>query len=238
MTKFDESYFRSGNYTDFKVGKTSKYFWARRFYAALVLRYRSGGRLLEIGPGMGHLLARLQDHFEAYGADISEFAIEQAGRVATRADLRVLPAERLGEFGPEYFDVIVGLHVIEHLPDPAKAIATLYEIMRPGGLLVMTTPNLTSPMRKLKGDQWHGFRDPTHISMKEPAAWQAMVRAAGFTIRRSFGDGFWDTPYVKYVPAVLQTAFFGAPAVIQTLAARPLLPVVMSENLIIIAEKK
>jgi 2-polyprenyl-3-methyl-5-hydroxy-6-metoxy-1,4-benzoquinol methylase len=234
---FDESYFSSGNYAELKTGRTSMYFWARRFYANLVLRYRRGGRLLEIGSGLGHLLARLQDHFDAYGTDISEFGIEQAAKVATKANLRVLPAERLGEFDREFFDVIVGLHVVEHLQDPLTALHTCYSILRPGGMLLIATPNLKAPLKRLKGQEWHGYKDPTHISLKEPDEWKRLLRAAGFEVKHAFGDGLWNVPYVKYVPAPLQLAFFGWPAAIQTLLARPLIPVGLSESLIVIAEK-
>lgn len=234
---FDETYFSSGNYAELKTGKTSMYFWARRFYANLVLHYRRGGRLLEIGSGLGHLLARLQDHFEAYGTDISEFGIQQAGKVATKADLRVLPAERLGEFGPDFFDVIVGLHVVEHLQDPLAALRTCHTILRPGGMLLLATPNLSAPLKRFKGQEWHGYKDPTHISLKKPDEWQRLLKEAGFTVKRAFGDGLWNVPYVKYVPASLQLAFFGWPAAIQTLLGRPLIPVRLSESLIVIAEK-
>ncbi len=234
---FDEAYFRSNNYTGLNVGKTGKYFWSRRFYANLVLRYRRQGRLLEIGSGLGHLLARLQNNFEAYGTDISEYGIAQAGRVATKANLRVLPAERLSEFGPEFFDVIVAIHVVEHLEDPLGALKTCFQIMRPGGLLLVATPNLSAPLKRLKGSAWHGYNDPTHISLKEPGEWRRLLGEAGFKTRRSFGDGLWNVPYVKYVPSAIQLMLLGWPAAIQTLAARPLIPVALSESLILIAEK-
>jgi hypothetical protein len=104
-------------------------------------------------------------------------------------------------------------------------------------MLMIATPNLSAPLKRFKGQDWHGYKDPTHISLKKPQEWRALLAQAGFTVQRSFGDGLWNVPYVKYVPAPLQLAFFGWPAAIQTLAGRPLIPVALSESLIVIAEK-
>jgi hypothetical protein len=64
-----------------------------------------------------------------------------------------------------------------------------------------------------------------------------MLEEAGFRVRRTFGDGMWDVPYIRIVPSILQLPVFGLPAIIQTLTCVPMIPVRYSESLIAIAEK-
>lgn len=235
--RYDESYFRSYNYEGASLGRFSMYWWARRYYATLVKRRRHSGRLLEIGCGLGHLLARLENRFETFGIDISEYAVAQARRVARRSTVEVLPAEGIDRFGPDAFDVIVALHLMEHLHDPALVLRKCAQVSRRGGLLLMTTPNLRAPFIRLKGEEWQGYKDKTHINMKEPHVWRQLLEASGFRVEKVFGDGLWNVPYVTFIPARIQLAFFGLPAAVQTLTGTTFNPARLGENLIILAEK-
>jgi SAM-dependent methyltransferase len=234
---YGEDYFRSGNYGRLNTGWTGRYFWARRFYAALVRRYCPAGRVLEIGCGLGHALARLQDRYEACGIDISPYAIDAAKSIAPRAELKVMPAENIGEFGEDSFNAILAVHVFEHLEDPRAVARSCREVLAPDGVLIMGTPNLEAPLRGRKGRRWHGYKDPTHISLKPPGEWREIIGSTGLRVERSFGDGMWDVPYVPLVPAKLQLAILGLPAVLQTLACVPFIPPRLSESLIIVARK-
>jgi SAM-dependent methyltransferase len=217
-------------------GLLNQYWWARRFYAAVIRRYAAPGRVLEIGCGLGHVLARLEGSFETYGIDVSEFAIEQARHNAATSHLQVAPAEAVGSLdGP--FDSIAAFHVVEHLADPARVLAECSRATRNGGLLIYATPNPKAPFAERKGDRWYGRRDPTHISLKEPEEWLRLTRDAGYRIRRAFGDGLWDVPYIPLVPSIVQLALFGAPMAVQTVTALPFIPVRFGEALIVVAEK-
>ena len=68
---YTEEYFRKWNYSDRGLGRFSMYWFARRYYAALIRRYAppGGGKLLEMGCGLGHLLRLLQDDFDCVGID-------------------------------------------------------------------------------------------------------------------------------------------------------------------------
>ena len=230
----DSGYFAAGKYG----GRFSQYWWARRFYANLVRRYRRSGRLLEIGCDIGHTLARLEPQFETYGIDVSETALEGARQVAPNTQFRHLSAEEIGEFGPGALDVVIALHVLEHVPRPEEVLVRCAEVLSPGGLLLMATPNMASPFVKRKGQKWYGFTDETHISLHQPETWYRMLNEAGFRIVRAFGDGFWDVPYVPLVPAQLQLLFFGLPAIVQTVTVFPFIPVSLGEGLIVVAEKE
>ena len=232
---YDRDYYEGGRYDD--RGRLSQYWWARRFYALMVRRYRDSGRLLEIGCGLGHMLARLEDHFETVGIDVSEYAVASAAKVARKSEFRQLSAEEIGEFGPASFDVIVALHVFEHVERPEEVIAKCAAALRSNGLLLMATPNMASPWVKRKGDKWYGYTDETHISMHRPETWYKMLSDGGFRIVKALGDGFWDVPYVPVIPAKLQLLFFGLPSILQTVTVKPFIPVSLGEGLIVVAEK-
>lgn len=235
---FDEEYFHSRNYEAVTFRRFSQYWWARRYYATLVRRYARSGRVLEIGCGLGHMLARLEDDFETYGTDVSSFAIEQAREVAPRSHLQVLPAEGVDAFEAGFFDAIVGLHVVEHLEDPEAVVRKLARISKAGALLLLATPNLRAPFIKLKGDEWHGYKDPTHINMKQPEEWRALLERSGYKVEKVFSDGLWNVPYIPVIPAKLQLLIFGWPAALQVLLGGTFNPLRLGEDAVIIARKR
>jgi SAM-dependent methyltransferase len=217
-------------------GLLNQYWWARRFYANLIKRYRRSGKLLEIGCGLGHVLMRLEAQFETYGVDVSAYAIEQARTNSPRSTLQVAAAEEVGTL-PGPFDVIAAFHVVEHLQDPLAVLRECARMTASGGLLIIATPNTRAPFAERKGERWYGRGDPTHISLKPPDEWLNLIRQAGYRVRKSFGDGLWDVPYVPLIPAKLQLALFGLPMVVQTMTSVPFIPVRFGEALLVVAER-
>jgi ubiquinone/menaquinone biosynthesis C-methylase UbiE len=235
---FDEAYFSSGTYEKVSFRAGSQYWWSNRFHAILVRRYGPPrGRLLEVGFGLGHLLARLEPPYETYGLDVNPWALEKAVEVAPRARLRQGSAQDLGAFTDGFFHVVVAKHVVEHLEQPQAAIREFARVTAPGGLAIVSTPNLDSPMRRRKGKEWIGYRDRTHISLHTPDEWLEMLKEAGFRARRVFSDGFWDPPYVRGFPVALQKLIFGLPGGLQAIAGVPVLPVRWGESVILILQK-
>jgi SAM-dependent methyltransferase len=127
---------------------------------------------------------------------------------------------------------------VEHLPDPQKAIQEIGRVTEKGGTLILATPNLDSLLKPWKGDKWIGYQDPTHISLKRPAEWISFIKGAGFTIKRTFADGFWDVPYIRYVPRQIQKLFFGSPGGFQAITGWIFLPPRWGESILVIARKE
>jgi 2-polyprenyl-3-methyl-5-hydroxy-6-metoxy-1,4-benzoquinol methylase len=235
---FDEKYFSSHTYANVSFAKYSQYWWSNRFYATLARRYgKKGARLLEVGCGLGHLVGQLEDSFETYGLDVNDWALEKAKDVAPRSDLRVGSAEEL-PYDDGQFGVVIIKHVVEHLPDPEKAIVELGRVLAPGGILILATPNLGSLLKPWKGERWIGYQDPTHISLKEPQEWLTLIQNAGFKFERVFADGFWDVPYIPLVPPMLQKLFFGSLGGFQAITGFVFLPMRWGESIMVIARKQ
>jgi SAM-dependent methyltransferase len=235
---FDKTYFSSGTYEKVSFGPGSQYWWSNRFYARLVRRYGPpSGRLLEVGCGLGHLLANLAPRYETYGIDVNDWALEQAAANAPAARLRLGTAEDLSPFSDGFFQAVVAKHVVEHLPRPEEAAAEFARVLAPGGLAIVSTPNLDSPMRKRKGREWIGYRDRTHVSLRSPSEWISILGEAGLSARRVVSDGFWDPPYVRGIPVRLQKMLFGAPGGAQAILGFPFLPLRWGESIILILRR-
>jgi SAM-dependent methyltransferase len=235
---FDEKYFSTHTYADITFARYSMYWWSNRFNAILARRYgKRGARLLEVGLGMGHLVGQLEDTFDTYGMDLNHWAVKQSKSVVEKTQLQTASAQEL-PYRDESFNVVIIKHIVEHLPDPQKAIEEIGRVTEPGGTLILATPNLDSLLKPWKGDKWIGYQDPTHISLKPPAEWLEFIRKAGFRPQKIFSDGFWDVPYIRYVPRQIQKLFFGSPGGFQAITGWIFLPPRWGESILVIARKE
>ena len=240
LDEYGQRYFERYNYADRPLGRFSMYWFARRYYAALVRRYAppGGGKLLELGCGLGHLLGLLQDDFECVGIDIAAYSIEQLKRNAPRATGIVMSADDLSPFDDGEFSVVVGLHLVEHLPDPAGTIRQVNRILQPGGLFLFATPNPGYGLRRFKDARTDAIgKDPTHINVQPPEQWRAWCEKSGFAILKHLGDGLWDVPYFPVIPKWVQFGLLGTPALVQVLTRTTFTPLAMGVNQVAIARK-
>lgn len=123
----------------------------------------SSPKILDIGCGMGLFLwkASMQD-FDAEGLELSEYASEfvKSNNIKVqRADIDS------ADLKDNYYDAIVMKEVIEHLPDVKKSLKKIYNSLKPGGILFLTTGNYNSPERKLKGANWFYFMPEGHLQV-------------------------------------------------------------------------
>ena len=186
---------------------------------------------------MGHLVGQLSAGFEAYGMDLNHWAVNQSKKFAEAASLQTASAQEL-PYDDGVFNVVIIKHIVEHLPDPAKAIREIGRVTEKDGILILATPNLGSWLKPWKGDKWIGYQDPTHISLKPPQEWLDLIRSADFSPLKVFSDGFWDVPYIRFMPKQLQKLFFGSLGGLQAISGIVFLPMTWGESIVIIARKK
>lgn len=101
-----------------------------------------GERLLDVGCGRGAVAAALSEHFdEVHGVDADEEALDAAAARGVRTQRVDLDADRL-PFPDARFDAVVCLEVIEHVIDPRHLARELARVLRTGGTLYLSTPNI------------------------------------------------------------------------------------------------
>ena len=133
-----------------------RFFYQSRSRAVLeALQAWPGERILEIGCGSGlytRELARAQARVTAtdYAPSPLAQAKRNVGRLAPRVEFRIEDAQRLS-FTDESFDKVLMSEVVEHVPEPGRAIAEAARVLRPGGLLVASTPSRFSPLNLAYG---------------------------------------------------------------------------------------
>ena len=239
---YTDEYFNKWNYADRPLGKFSMYWFARRYYAALVRRYAPAGdntrKLLEMGCGLGDLLGLLQDDFQCIGVDLIPYSIEQTQTNAPKAQAYVGDATDFSAYAPSELSVVVALHLMEHLPDPQATIADIYDRLQPGGLFLFATPHPEYSLRRFKDRETDAIgKDQTHINCHVPAVWRDWCETAGFDVLAQFGDGLWDVPYLPVIPKHLQFALFGFPALVQVMTRTTWIPLALGVNQINIVRK-
>jgi 2-polyprenyl-3-methyl-5-hydroxy-6-metoxy-1,4-benzoquinol methylase len=131
---------------------------------------RQDKRALDVGCAYGYTSRVLADlGYETFGVDISTWGTKQAKNFSGSQFL-VCDAQTSMAFKAGTFDLMTCFDVLEHLPNPEKALVSMFNACK--GTLVCTTPNkkVEKPIRKLMWDY-----DETHISVKSPLQWQKCI---------------------------------------------------------------
>jgi SAM-dependent methyltransferase len=147
-----------------------------RFLAA-----RPGGRLLDVGCGNGEYLALMQAlGWDVRGVEPDPNAVRSA-RPSVR-DRIVTGTVEDAPFPKGRFDAITLHHVIEHLPDPIRTLRCCAALLRPGGRLVVITPNANSLGRRIFGATWLHWDPPRHTFIFTRGSLKAVAEKAGLEI--------------------------------------------------------
>lgn len=147
----------------------------------MTLEHEPLGKLLDVGCGGGRFLNRMKKRgWQVEGIDFDAQAIEKAtaryGIMGHVGDLMqcALP--------PDSFDAITMSQTIEHLHDPYGTLAESLRILKPGGLLVMTTPNVKSIGAGEFGAFWRGWEPPRHLHLFSVESLRLLAQRVGFEV--------------------------------------------------------
>ena len=146
----------------------------------MFLTAQSGGKVLDIGCGSGERLEKMRSlGWTVSGIDFDEKAVGIAKSRGLDVSCGTIPGTW---FPTESFDVVIMNHVIEHVPDPIELLRECNRILKPGGKVVLTTPNSSCWGHRLFKKNWRGLEPPRHLHVFCPSSMEQTLRRAGFGV--------------------------------------------------------
>ncbi len=163
-------------------------------------------RILDVGVGYGMFLKIAWEDFglrNLFGMDPYPQSIEIAKTMTQARIERGSIFDERWPYEEGSFDVVTCFDVLEHIERPAEFLEKAKRYLRPGGLVVFTTPNKELPYR-MRSIPLIGFPDtnPTHINVHPPSYWKRLVAENGYEI-----VAFWrgeHLAHIRVVPKVIR----------------------------------
>lgn len=153
--------------------------------ATMLGRAPSAIRLLDVGCSSGaFLMTAWRQGFRAEGVEPSTDAAQTARSAGLRVFTGYLEQAR---FEAASFDAITLIEIVEHLRDPLALLKECARILRPGGVVLITTPNAHSWTARAMGARWAGFSLKAmggHISFFSPDSMRMLAARGGFSVGR------------------------------------------------------
>jgi 2-polyprenyl-3-methyl-5-hydroxy-6-metoxy-1,4-benzoquinol methylase len=165
-------------------------------------RYRRTGRWLDIGYGEGALLTVANQHgWRCHGTEIAPAMLERGRVQGWEVATSTRDASRFPAGG---FDVVTLIETLEHVPRPRAFLADSARLLRPGGVLFLTTPNADSLNRRLLGAAWSVVSPPEHLTLWTARGLMAATSSLGFQVERLRTDGLNPMELLARLRAALQ----------------------------------
>jgi O-antigen chain-terminating methyltransferase len=173
---------------------------AERYFRPFVPRFAGCASVLEIASGQGFFLDMLRE------AAIGAVGVEADAELCRAAQARGSKVEQADFFEflrnskEGQFDGCMASHIVEHfMPERVEELLRLlHRAVRPGGPLVILTPNIAN-LRRAVGDFW---RDPTHVRPYPVSALSKLLRRSGWQEAESF-------EYTDRKPSLYRSLVYG-----------------------------
>jgi SAM-dependent methyltransferase len=142
------------------------------------------GRLLDIGCSNGSFISTAKYHgWQEYGLELEDSSYQ----VAKKHEVNVSNQE-LGKqhFPDNHFSAVTMWQLIEHLANPKEMIREIYRIIKPGGILVVSTPNIKSIAWYLLKEEWGAVEPMVHLNLFNLAGMRRIMQDCGFKTQLIF----------------------------------------------------
>lgn len=168
------------------------------------LRKPAGARYVEIGCGFG------------FGLDIAHHAFGWQARGMDPGTLSKVGQRLLDvDIDPVYFDpstvsdascdVVMATEVLEHLPNPVSFLSDIRRGLAPGGVAVLTTPDVAAVRPAIAKPVLHATLSVgAHLVLQSTTSFESALRRAGFTYMRVLSDGWRLTAFASETPLDLE----------------------------------
>jgi len=167
-----------------------------------------GARLLDVGAGSGILVEQANRlGWEAEGVEPSAWLANRARERGIAVHTGTLPHP--GPTPP--YDVVTLVDVIEHVTDPRGLLGEVRKLLRPGGLLLVVTPDVTSVAARALGPRWWHYRI-AHVGYFGPTTLHTLLSGSGFVLESRWRPAWYFSvdhvrtlaarmlPFLRWVP--------------------------------------
>ncbi|OGK22185.1 hypothetical protein A2866_03445 [Candidatus Roizmanbacteria bacterium RIFCSPHIGHO2_01_FULL_39_8] len=197
-TKKEQSY-GSSYFSNSPNLSSQSYYFSKLATLRLVTR-KEFPTILDVGCGWGDFLEVLEKEKNPYlGIDINKEAIDICQKKelnCQQIDIKTLEKEVSKEKNTNFltskpnwyrnpnpntlFDAITLFQVIEHLKNPIPVLQSAKKLLKKDGVLLITTPNNNSPLRRLLGAKWSVYNEPSHYVFYDKNTLHKVLGSAGF----------------------------------------------------------
>jgi SAM-dependent methyltransferase len=186
---YAEAYFKGAEYHDYVADRATiqKHFRARLGRLLRHVPDAANRRMFEIGAAYGFFLDVARDHFQSVaGIDISadavRYAREQLGLSVEAGDFLDAPVSG-------GLDVVCLWDTIEHLQHPDRYVEKVAAEMAPGGVIAVTTGDISSRVARWRGAKWRQIHPPTHLHYFSRQSLTRLLERCGFAVSYVGYDG-------------------------------------------------
>lgn len=178
---YDDSYYGGSEEDEKFEGLVEKglYYFRKRRARKVARLIGNKGNVLDVGCGNGQFLEQVS----AFG-NIQIFGTEMVGSSARRAskirNIHLYVGELTREIYTEPFDLISLFHVFEHLENPQDYIKKIDTLLKPGGYLLMSFPNIDSWQARFFKSKWLHLDPPRHLFFFKPQNFKAIMAERGY----------------------------------------------------------
>ena len=177
MVTWADAEYASGAYHDYVAARPMKMRHFEQRFDDLGGAVTSG-RLLDVGCSCGYFMeVAAARGFEVHGVEFSSSAIAAAAP-EIRARIFQGKLEDMPDKGQ--FDIVSAFDLIEHVQDPRAFLRRCAGLLKPGGVILISTPDTDHFLRFLMGSRWPMLQPMQHLSLFSRRALAGALRAEGF----------------------------------------------------------
>ena len=171
-------------------------YWQRM--VRVVKKYKKAGKLLDVGCGSGDfLIAAKAAGFCVIGQDISDYFVElnkTENQITVGTSFYLKPDESSNSF-----DVITCFDVIEHHRNPVGLLSEIRKLLKPGGLLIISTHDIGNIFAKLYGEKWRMIYPIGHLTYFTRKTMRKILSQSGYDLIRITGANNIDDDKIKEI---------------------------------------